>query len=189
MSSNDAWLLYADTRDRLIALVRPLDTEQAAMVVPITSGWSMAAVVAHVCGLNADIAAGMREGLGTDERTTHQVETRAGRTIAELCDEWLTHGPAMQAAIDESEFLGRRLSADLVVHLHDLQHGLGEPLDTSDGGNGLRGPHLRRPHARPVGGNRIGERSDRTDRREPVRTLVAYGNGRGDRSGLGCLAV
>ncbi|MGI9613468.1 MAG: maleylpyruvate isomerase N-terminal domain-containing protein, partial [Acidimicrobiales bacterium] len=62
MSSNDAWLLYADTRDRLIAMVRPLDTAQAAMVVPITPGWSIAAVVAHVCGLNADIAAGMREG-------------------------------------------------------------------------------------------------------------------------------
>ena len=132
MSSNDAWLLYADTRDRLIALVRPLDEAEADTVVPITPGWSIAAVVAHVCGLNADIAAGMRERLGTDERTTHQVASRAGRTIADLCDEWLLHGPAMQAAIDESEFLGRRLTADLVVHLHDLQHALGEQLDITD---------------------------------------------------------
>jgi hypothetical protein len=128
----DAWTLYANTRDRLIALVRPLTTGETEAVVPITPGWSIADVVAHVCGLNADIAAGMREGLGTDERTAHQVETRAGDNVATVCDEWMGHGPAMQAAIGENEFLGRRLAADLVVHLHDLQHALDQPIDRDD---------------------------------------------------------
>ncbi len=136
--SPDGWTIYADTRDRLIDLVRPLGDDGAAsgaaagIVVPLTPGWTIADVVAHVCGLNADIAAGMREGLGTDERTAHQVASRAGMSVAEVCDEWLGHEPAMRALIDDDDFYGRRLAADLVVHLHDVQHALGRPVTTDD---------------------------------------------------------
>jgi uncharacterized protein (TIGR03083 family) len=130
--TSDPWTLYSTTRDRFIALVRPLTEEQAGQTVPLTPGWTIAEVVAHVCGLNADVAAGMREGLGTDERTAHQVATRAGRSVAELCDEWLGHAEAMRRAIDEDGFFGRRLSADLVVHLHDVLHALGAPIDRDD---------------------------------------------------------
>lgn len=128
----DAWTLYASTRDRVIALVQPLTDDEVEAIVPLTPDWSIRSVVAHVCGLNADIAAGMREGLGSDERTTHQVETRRDRSIGEVCEEWLVHGQAMRDAIDDNEFLGRRLTADLVVHLHDLQHALGQPIDPDD---------------------------------------------------------
>ncbi len=129
------WDLYAATRDRLIALVRPLadgDETGAARTVALTPGWTVAQVVAHVCGLNADVAAGMRQGMGTDERTAHQVATRAGRTVAQVCDEWLGHAEAMRAAIDDDPFFGRRLAADLVVHLHDVQHTLGQVVDRDD---------------------------------------------------------
>lgn len=128
----DPWTLYTDTRDRLIALVRPLTAGQARQPVALTPGWTIADVVAHVCGLNADVAAGMREGLGTDERTAHQVETRAGQTVGEMCDEWLGHADAMGQAISDNRYFGLRLAADLVVHLHDVQHTLGEPIDRED---------------------------------------------------------
>lgn len=128
----DPWSLYTDTRDRLIDLVRTLDSEQARQAVPLTPGWTIAEVVAHVCGLNADVAAGMREGLGTDERTAHQVATRTDRTVGEVCDEWLGHAEAMRQAIADDGFFGRRLSADLVVHLHDVQHALGVGIDHDD---------------------------------------------------------
>ena len=136
-ASSDAWSVYANTRDRLIDLVRPLsnagnDEARANTVVPLTPGWTIADVVAHVCGLNADVAAGMREGLGTDERTSHQVASRAGMTVAEVCDEWRGHEPAMRALIADDEFFGRRLAADLVVHLHDVQHALGQPIVHDD---------------------------------------------------------
>lgn len=130
--TNDPWTLYSALRDRLITLVRPLSTDQAGQTVPLTPGWTIAEVVAHVCGLNADIAAGLREGLGTDERTAYQVATRAGRSLDLVCDEWLGHAEAMRQAIDDDDFLGLRLAADLVVHLHDVLHALDQPISRDD---------------------------------------------------------
>lgn len=127
-----SWDLYRNTRDRFVDLARSLDADQAATTIPITPGWTVAEALAHVCGLNADVAAGMREGLGTDERTAHQVNTRAGMTVAEICDEWLGHAAGMITAINEDPMYGRRLGADLVVHLHDVQHALGFGIDTGD---------------------------------------------------------
>ena len=132
MTAVDASALYASTRDRFIALVRPLDATEAEAVVPLTPGWTVRQVLAHVCGLNADVAAGMREGLGTDERTAHQVMVRADDAVAAICDEWLTYAEAMEALVAENDFFGRRLAADLVVHLHDVQHALGVEIDRHD---------------------------------------------------------
>lgn len=128
----DPWELYSSTRDRFIEMVRPLGPDEAATTIPLTPGWTVAQALAHVCGLNADVAAGMREGLGTDERTAHQVASRADRTVGEICDEWLGHAAGMRAAIAEDGFFGLRLSADLVVHLHDVRHALGLPIDPAD---------------------------------------------------------
>ncbi|MEM9652879.1 MAG: maleylpyruvate isomerase N-terminal domain-containing protein, partial [Actinomycetota bacterium] len=127
-----SWDLYRETRDRFISLVRPLDDDRASTVVPITPGWTVAEVLAHLCGLNSDVADGLREGLGTDERTALHVSSREGRTVAEVCTEWIGHGAAMVGAINEDPFFGRRLAADLVVHLHDVQHALDQPIDRGD---------------------------------------------------------
>lgn len=127
-----AWPLYADTRDRFLALVRSASPAQIDQVVPLTPGWTVAQVLAHVCGLNADVAAGMREGLGADERTARQVSVRAGRSVEAVASEWVGHGPAVEAAMTGDEFFGRRLAADLVVHLHDISHALGCLVDQAD---------------------------------------------------------
>lgn len=132
MSNSQAWTLYAATRDRVIALVESLTPEQAKLTVPLTDGWTIADVVAHTCGLNADIASGLREGLGTDERTTEQVSSRAEQSLATVCVEWLGHAEAVRRAIDEEDSLGVRVAADLVVHLHDIQHALDLPIDRGD---------------------------------------------------------
>lgn len=132
VSDIEPWALYSQTRDRMITMMRSLTDEQTGRVVPLTPGWTVADVLAHVCGLNGDVATGLREGLGTDERTARQVSSRAGMTVAEVCDEWLGHAEAMRSAIDEDGFFGRRLSADLVVHLHDVQHALGLAIDGDD---------------------------------------------------------
>lgn len=127
-----AWDLYRNSRDRFIALIRSLDDEQTALTVPITSGWTVAQVLAHVCGLNGDLAAGAREGLGTDERTRNQVESRAGLTVEQICEEWLGHEPTVGQIMTETPELGERLGADLIVHFHDVQHALGLPIDRDD---------------------------------------------------------
>ena len=129
---SDPWTLYSNTRDRFIALVRPLDLTAAEQVVPLTPGWTIRDVLAHLVGLNADVADGMREGMGTDERTAHQVASRSERTVVQLCEEWLGLARPMEAAVAEDGFFGRRLSADLVVHLHDVQHALGVAIDRTD---------------------------------------------------------
>jgi uncharacterized protein (TIGR03083 family) len=131
----DPWPIYAEGRDRLIELVRTLDDADVARPVPLTPDWSIRDVLAHVCGLNADIAAGIRTGLGTPARTTHQVRSRAGRSLESICEEWLANADAMRAAMDDDPFLGHRLTADLTVHRHDVEHALGarsadiEPAD------------------------------------------------------------
>lgn len=128
----DPWQLYAGTRDRFIELVRSLSDEELARTIPLTPGWTVTQALAHVCGLNGDLASGLREGLGTPERTAHQVDSRAGMAPDEICVEWLGHGDTVEAIIDEHGFLGRRLAADLVIHLHDVTHALGLPIDTED---------------------------------------------------------
>jgi hypothetical protein len=118
------WPLYEAARDALIELVVTLDDSVAGRTVPLTPGWTITEVMSHVCGLNSDVADGMRVGLGTPERTRPQVEVRVGRSPAEIGDEWRSHADAMRQAMHDDSFFGHRLLADLVVHLHDVQHAL-----------------------------------------------------------------
>lgn len=128
----DPWTLYAGSRDRFIELIRSLSDEDLDRTIPVTPGWTVAQALAHVCGLNGDLAAGLREGLGSAERTADQVDSRSGMTAAEICEEWLGHEEVVKALIDGNGFLGRRLAADLIIHLHDVQHALGLPIDRDD---------------------------------------------------------
>lgn len=132
MSTTDPWDLYSGTRDRLIELLRSLDSEQATQRVLLTPGWTITNVASHICGINADVASGRLERLGTDERTAHQVAVRAGHTLEDICREWLGHESSMRRAIESDAFLGLRLAADLIVHLHDLQHTLEISIDRED---------------------------------------------------------
>ena len=126
------WPLYRANRDRLIALVQPLSAAAVAQPVPLTPDWSIADVTAHLCGLNADIASGVRVGLGTSERTRDQVRTRANRSVAQICEEWVVHTDALREAMDDDPFFGHRIAADLTVHLQDVQHAVGVPIDRDD---------------------------------------------------------
>ena len=130
--TSDPWAIYEATRDRLIALVRSLDDEVAASSVPLTPDWTVVEVLSHVCGLTADVAAGMRTGLGTPDRTRHQVAVRSGDSIDEICDEWMSTSGAMREAMRDDAFFGHRLTADLTTHLHDVQHAVGDPVDRDD---------------------------------------------------------
>jgi hypothetical protein len=47
-----------------------------------------------------DLASGLVERLGTDERTAHQVAVRAGHTLEDICLEWLGHEAPMRRAIE-----------------------------------------------------------------------------------------
>ncbi|MCP5025225.1 MAG: hypothetical protein GY929_02975 [Actinomycetia bacterium] len=124
--------MYFSTRDRFIDLLRSLDGDQALMPVPCSPAWTVTGVASHVGGMTAEIASGRLTGLGTDERTAHQVAARADNTLGEICDEWLGHEAPVRVAIDADPWFGARLAADLIVHLHDVQHALGLPIDGDD---------------------------------------------------------
>lgn len=128
----EPWVLYPNVRDEVIALVRSLSEDEVAQTVPLTPGWTIQQVVAHVSGLNADVIAGAVEGLGTDERTSGQVSTRSSMSLEEICVEWLGYDDAMRAVTSEVPLMEERLAADLVIHLQDVQHALGLAVDTSN---------------------------------------------------------
>jgi len=126
------WPIYRDLRADLVALVKAADADQVKEPVPITPGWTITDVIAHVCGLASDIADGLREGLGTPERTTHQVGSRRDLTLDEVCDEWMDHTAAMEGLMSDNPWFGHRLTADLTVHRHDVLHALGHDVDRED---------------------------------------------------------
>jgi uncharacterized protein (TIGR03083 family) len=84
-------------------------------------------VLAHVAGIPADIIAGNIEGAATDPWTQAQVDARAGRTIAEITDEWRQTGPQIDAIIDSFGPTGAQLLFDLTTHEHDVRLALGTP--------------------------------------------------------------
>ena len=129
---NPSWDQYAAVRDHYIELVRPLDAALLETIVPMCPHWTVHDVTSHVCGLNADLTSGWREGLGADDRTAHHVALRATANIDEICDEWLDYEPAMRAVCDEIPLWAVRLAGDLTVHVHDVQHALGLSIDRDD---------------------------------------------------------
>lgn len=112
--------IYAATRDQLVGDMRTLDPDQAATKIESCPEWSAKDVVAHLAGLVADLLAGVKPPLGTDEMTARQVSERSDMSTAEICDEWTANGPGIEAFFADRELYALGLTADLAVHVHDL---------------------------------------------------------------------
>jgi uncharacterized protein (TIGR03083 family) len=110
-------------------LVRSLPDSEAATLVPDCPAWTIRDVVAHVTGLNADVVDGNVIELGTDDWTDNQVESRAHMSMAEVCDEWEGIARRTTTFITEDPFMGVRMAADLVTHIHDVLWALGRSDD------------------------------------------------------------
>lgn len=118
--------VYADTRQRVVALVRDLDDERAARPTPACPGWTVRDVVAHVAGVAADVAADRLDGAPGPEWTARHVTERAGRSTAELLVEWEEHGPAVEAFVAAKTGIVPFVM-DVVTHEQDIRAALGEP--------------------------------------------------------------
>lgn len=127
-----AWKRYAALRDEFIELIRSLDDERLTTRVPLCPSWTVLDVTRHVCGLNADLVAGVCGPLGSDESTARQVAARAAASASEVCDEWLRYGSGMQAVCTAEPLWATRLGADLLVHFHDIRHALGLAIRRDD---------------------------------------------------------
>lgn len=125
---NDQFVIadvYAAVRARMAGQGRSLSTGQAAAMVPASPDWTVRDVYAHVVGINDDIIAARLDGIGSDAWTAAQVDRRRALTIDQICDEWESLAPAIDAVTTADPFLGLRMLADLVVHDHDIAAALG----------------------------------------------------------------
>jgi uncharacterized protein (TIGR03083 family) len=121
--------LYEGVRDRVITLVEGLAVDELATAVPCTPDWSVHDVVSHLCGIAVDVLAGRLAGMGSDAWTAAQVEARRGRSTAQVVAVWRSTEYALRHRIEADPFLGVRLTGDAIVHLQDLQHALGSPIE------------------------------------------------------------
>lgn len=167
---------YRGQREELSALALRLSPEELAVRVPGCPDWNVRELFAHLVGVTADAAAGRMEGAGRPPWTQAQVEARAERTVPELIEEWVAHGPAFEATLPDLGFLGWVFTYDVTLHGDDAREALGLPLgDSSTHAAVLDGLVERvRKRAEGVPGTlRItsGERSWTIGAGEPVATL------------------
>jgi uncharacterized protein (TIGR03083 family) len=127
-------MVYADLRSELSSLALSLTTEQLGVKVPQSPEWSVQDTVAHVVGIVDDILNQRVDGLGTDPWTATQVNKRSGHSIDEIVAEWATLAEAIDAVTSETPFMGVRLGADLVTHLHDVAGAVGATADQFSAG-------------------------------------------------------
>lgn len=125
--------LYAAGRERIIGLVRGLDSEAAGTTVPTCPAWTVKDVLAHVAGVSADILAGNVEGAASDPWTAAQVDARRDMTVADIAAEWEETGPQIDGMVDAFGLTGAQLLFDLTTHEHDVRLALDQPGARDDG--------------------------------------------------------
>src|SRR5215212_1292728 len=87
---------YRSTRQRVTALLRAAGPGDPDRRVPACPRWTVREVAAHLAGAADDVLAGRLDGVASDEWTAAQVEARAGRSLAEIVDEWEALGPRIE---------------------------------------------------------------------------------------------
>jgi uncharacterized protein (TIGR03083 family) len=117
--------LYRETRERLTALVRSLDTRALATPVPACPGWAVRDVVAHLAAVSEDAVAGRITGLPTEEFTAAQVARLADVPVHEVLDLWAAAAPQFEEIIGAAKV--RPAVVDLATHEQDIRGAVGIP--------------------------------------------------------------
>lgn len=141
---------YGETHGHLAELAHGLSEHQLATIVPASPAWSVLDVVAHVTGLASDVVNGRipaeldvvagltdaEQAARRDGLTADQVETRRGRSIADLLDEWDASARSLlemfrgqRAFPRPMPFADAVLTTDVSVHAQDVRGTLGVPGD------------------------------------------------------------
>ncbi len=126
----DCGAVYAATRARFVALMESLAPDGLASVVPATPAWTVRDTLAHVVGIAADLNTGMIETTDPDGWTARQVDTRRGRSVAEIVAEWDREAPAFEDGLRLFGYsVGAHFVGDLHAHVQDVRSALGLPAD------------------------------------------------------------
>ena len=120
--------LWAAAQADMSALGRGLRTDEADAPVPACPRWKVRDVFAHQAGVASDILGGRLEGVTTDPWTQRQVEERAGRTLAEILDEWDADAPRLlEAMAPLGDAVDPRMVIDVWTHDQDVRGAVGRP--------------------------------------------------------------
>jgi len=118
---------YREARIRTTQLMQSLTDEEREREVPTCPGWRTRDVLAHLIGIAADTAAGKIEGAGSDEYTSRQIEERKERSVAEMAEEWESHGSGFEEMLDSIHpAISGGIVADLVTHEQDARGAVGK---------------------------------------------------------------
>jgi uncharacterized protein (TIGR03083 family) len=118
---------YHGVRMRVTDLVCLAGDDAAMLVAPATPEWTVKDNLAHLAGITADIVNGNLSGVGTDEWTAAQVDSRRTRDLTALLAEWDAHAGAVETMVDQFGRAGCQLVADAATHEHDIRGALGRP--------------------------------------------------------------
>jgi uncharacterized protein (TIGR03083 family) len=119
---------YADSRARIIEMIRELDDEALNTTVPSCPQWRVRDLIAHVTGLTTDVLAGNVDSYGTHPWTSRQVDERRDLDVAEIIKEWEGNAEDFDSLLNSQPgFLPYVTTADLVTHEHDMRNALGKP--------------------------------------------------------------
>lgn len=127
----DAITEWTNAQGRVIELVESLDDEETQRVVPATPDWTVTQLLAHMVGLSADVLAGDEPEDHNSTWTQRQVDSRAGRALAELVGEWRPLTSPMQDYLRDHS---PRPLNDIVIHEQDLRGAVGRPGGRDTGG-------------------------------------------------------
>lgn len=120
----DAIAEWTAAYERVCELVGGLGDEDAARAVPACPDWTVRDLLSHMIGLDADVVAGDEPDDHNSTWTQKHVDERAGRSIAELLDEWAAVATPLRGWMRANT---TRPLGDIVVHEQDLRGALGIP--------------------------------------------------------------
>ncbi len=121
----DLAAIYRTARERLTTLAPSLSEPQLATTVPTCPAWTVQDTYAHLTGLAAEVVGGDVDAPGSDTATARQVGDRRGRSIEEICAEWIVVGPDMERTLEETGRALTRLAIDAWSHDQDIHNALG----------------------------------------------------------------
>jgi uncharacterized protein (TIGR03083 family) len=122
---------YRSQRLALTELYGGLADADLDRAVPGCPRWQVRDVLAHLVGLPTSVRTGDMADAGSTAWTQRQVESRRGKPVQELLDEWAQEAPAFEAGLDDKGFMGWVFTYDITMHGDDVLEALDRPLGTS----------------------------------------------------------
>jgi len=119
---------YTTLRLELGRLLRSGEPDVGERRTPACPDWTVADVVAHLCGVCEDILALEMEGVASDAWTEKHVERHRGEPLVQVLDRWDATGEQVEqiTAMFPNAQVAAQFVFDAVTHSFDIRGALGD---------------------------------------------------------------